>query len=78
MEEVGIQPLLDRSRPVKGKPGVRTYSLSHSRLRLPRDQLVLKPVHQLVYRIADDNVVDILAVIGESYPPGRVLAHRSP
>jgi toxin ParE1/3/4 len=72
MEDVGNQPLHAGSRPVTDKPGVRSYSISHSRLRLPREQRVVNPAHQIVYRLAGDDVIEILAIIGDSYPPARV------
>jgi toxin ParE1/3/4 len=72
MEELGSQPLHSGSRPVPDRPGVRSYAISHSRLRLPREWRVANPAHQLVYRIASDGGVEILAVIGDSYPPARV------
>jgi len=76
MEDVGDQPLHDGSRPVSERPGIRSYSISHRRLRLPRERRVARPAHQLVYRIASDDVVEILAVIGDSYPPARVRVPR--
>jgi len=76
MEDVGRQPLLNGSRPVRARPGVRSYYIAHSRLHLPREQRVVNPVHQLVYRLAADDVVEILAVIGDSYPPARVPLPR--
>lgn len=76
MEDVGDQPFLNGSRPVRARPGVRSYYIAHSRLRLPREQRVLNPVHQLVYRLAADDVVEVLAIIGDSYPPARVPLPR--
>ncbi len=36
-----------------------------------REQRAGKPAHQLVYRVADDGIVEILAVTGDSYPATR-------
>jgi hypothetical protein len=76
MEAVGNQPLLPGSRAVTRRRGVRTYAIARSRLLLPKDQRVMKPVHTLVYRHADDGVAEILAIIGDSYPAARVPIPR--
>src|SRR5271166_5541083 len=68
MEEVGDQPVLTGSRPVRRGPGVRWYSISHGRAHLPPGQRVRNPVHQLVYRIPYNDPVEILAIIGDGYP----------
>ena len=76
MREIGDQPLLTGSRPVRRRPGVYSYSISHTRLRLPREQRVRNPAHQVVYRLADDGIVEILGIVGDSYPAARVLSPR--
>ena len=76
MTEISDQPVLNGSRPVRRRPGVRSYSISHSRLHLPRDQRVRNPAHQIVYRLAEDGLVEILAIVGDSYPAARVRAPR--
>jgi hypothetical protein len=47
------------------------YEIRHSRNRLPREQRIRNPWHKLVYRRLPDGVVEILAVVGHSYPAGR-------
>jgi len=69
MEDIGDQPLLVGSRPVAGKPRIRSYAISHSRAHLRRQHRVQNPAHQLVYRVATDGAVDILVTVGDSYPP---------
>jgi toxin ParE1/3/4 len=76
MDEAGGNPFLQGSRPVIAKPGVRSYAILHSRLRVPKEQRVQSPAHQLVYRCADDGIVEILAIIGDSYPPARLRVRR--
>ncbi len=72
MREVGDQPDLPGSRPVSRSPGLRSYLVSYSRPRLPSRQRVRNPVHRLVYRVTQEGMVEILAIIGDSYPPARV------
>jgi plasmid stabilization system protein ParE len=72
MKEIASLPLLRFSRAVKRRPGVRSYSITHSRQHVPTDQRVRNPAHQLVYRIAEDKIVEILAIVGDSYPAARV------
>jgi hypothetical protein len=76
MQQIADRPLLGGSCPVTSRPGVRAYAIFHSRLRLPRDQRVATPAHQLIYRVADDAVVEILAIVGDSYPAARVTIPR--
>jgi hypothetical protein len=45
-------------------------------LHLPREQRVRNPAHQVVYRLAEDGVVEILAIVGDSYPSARVSTPR--
>jgi hypothetical protein len=76
MEEVSDEPFLRWSRPVPGKQDVRSYAIAHSRRRLPRDQRVVVPAHQLVYRLNVGGGVEILAVVGDSYPAERIALPR--
>ena len=76
MREIGDQPRLIGWRPVRSRPGVCAYSISYSRLHPPREQRVRNPAHQVIYRVAGDGVVEILAIVGDSYPPARVSAPR--
>jgi toxin ParE1/3/4 len=71
IEDVGNQPMILGSRTVRRRPGVRCHAISHSRSRAMREQRAGKPAHQLVYRVADDGIVEILAVTGDSYPATR-------
>jgi toxin ParE1/3/4 len=78
IEAVGNHPDLIGTLPVRRKPGVRWYSISFSKAHVPRGQRVRNPGHKLVYRLAGDGVVDILAVVGDSYPSARALRSGVP
>ena len=56
---------------VRRSNGIRVYEIRHSRHRVPRDQRIRDPWHKLVYRPRPDGVVEILAIVGLSYPSGR-------
>lgn len=71
LESVGDDPGLPGSWPVRRFPGVRVYEIAQSRHRVPRENRVADPWHKLVYCVADDGVVAILAIVGRSYPAGR-------
>lgn len=47
------------------------YEIRHSRNRLPRDQRIRDPWHKIVYRPLAEGFVEILAIVGRSYPSGR-------
>jgi plasmid stabilization system protein ParE len=72
MEDVERDPFLPGSRAVGGTKNIRCYSISLSRSRMPHALRVLRPAHQLVYRFASDDVLEILAIVGDSYPAARV------
>jgi toxin ParE1/3/4 len=78
IEAVGNHPDIIGSLPIRRKPGVRSYSIAHSKGHVPRGQRVRNPGHKLVYRLAGDGVVDILAVVGDSYPAARALRSGVP
>jgi hypothetical protein len=78
MEAVGNEPLLRWSRAVAGMTNMGCYSISWRRSSLPRAQRVAHPAHQIVYRRADAGVVEILAVVGGSYPAARSLRGARP
>jgi toxin ParE1/3/4 len=60
---VADNPTLPGSREVPSVPGVRTYHLRLARRLVPGELRVGRPRHLLVYRVASDNIVEILSVI---------------
>jgi toxin ParE1/3/4 len=66
--DIGADPMRPGSNAVPGVPGLRDYQIRHSRTRTPPGQRVANPYHKLVYRVADDAFVEILAVVGVSLP----------
>ena len=57
--------------PVPRTSGIRVYELRHSKNRAPRTQRIRSPWHKLIYRPLPDGTVEILAIVGLSYPSGR-------
>jgi plasmid stabilization system protein ParE len=76
MTEIGDQPGLNGSRPVRNRPGVSVYSISHSRLRLPRAQRARNPARQIADRLAEGCGVEIPAIVGDSDPSARAATLR--
>ncbi len=77
IEEIGNDPLLRGSREVRRRPGVRTYSISHSRAHVPKELRVRSPAHQLLYRLVENGIVEILAITGDGYPAGKVAIPKA-
>jgi hypothetical protein len=59
------------ARRVPRLPGVWVYELWHSRNHVPNGMRIRDPWHKIVYRPVPDGMVEILAVVGRSYPSGR-------
>lgn len=51
--------------------GIWEYELRHSKDRAPREQRIRDPWHKLIYRPLPDGTVEILAIVGRSFPSGR-------
>ncbi len=62
---------------------VWVYELWHSRNRLPAERRIRDPWHKILYRVLPDDVVEVLAVVGRSYPSSQrdrrshIVARRS-
>ncbi len=65
---VAIDPSVHGSRPVPEFAAAREYEIRHARMQVPRDQRIANPWHKIVYRVAKNGVVEILAVVGLSMP----------
>ncbi len=74
--KVAQSPDLYGSVKVDRRPGVRSYALAHCRKLAPPDQRIANPAHKLVYCVATDGVVEILAIVGTGYPAGRTSRKR--
>ena len=72
IENIGDKPFCTGSREITRRQGIRAFALANLRLQAPGDQRVSKPVHQLIYRLAGDGFVEIVALVGSNYPAARV------
>jgi hypothetical protein len=77
IETIANDPFCLASTPILSKHSMRAYSLAHSRLKASTGQPVQRPAHKLVYRVDDGGIVDILAIVGLSYPASRVRSPKS-
>jgi hypothetical protein len=73
LDEIGANALLRASRPIPGQDNVRDSELRQSRARVPPTPRVTNPRHKVVYKVAANGVVDILAVVGSSLPSPLAL-----
>jgi toxin ParE1/3/4 len=71
MEDVASEPGRAGARPLRRLREVWSYDTRYSRNRVPRDRRVRDPWHKLIYTLGADGVVEILAIVGRSYPSGR-------
>jgi hypothetical protein len=76
MEDVATQPERLGARPLRGCPGVWVYDVGYSKNRLPRGNRIRNPWHKLIYARGSDGIIEILAVVGRSYPSSRA-AHEA-
>lgn len=56
-------------------PRIWVYDIRLSKNRVPRTSRIRNPWHKLIYTRGPDGTVEILAVVGRSYPSGRA-AHE--
>ena len=63
MAAVGNDPLLLGSSAIPRLPGIRAYPARLSRRRIEPVHRVRTPRHLIVYRVAPDDVVEILGVV---------------
>jgi plasmid stabilization system protein ParE len=71
MEDVAADPKRLGAKPVPRSGGVWVYQLWHSRNRLPRHRRVRDPWHKILYRPVAGSGIEILAIVGRSYPTVR-------
>jgi plasmid stabilization system protein ParE len=71
IEDVASDPKRLGARLVPRSGGIWVYELWHSRNRISRDQRVRDPWHKILYREAGGGTIEILAVVGRSYPQDR-------
>ena len=71
MADIAADPRRSGAARVARSAGIWVYDLSSSKNRLPRNQRILNPWHKILYRPLGDGIVEILAVVGLSYPSGR-------
>ena len=71
LDDLAADPMRAGSAGVPRLPGVRAYPIRHSAPTRPRDRRIRAPWHKIVYRQQPDGIVQILAVVGLSYPSGR-------
>ncbi|MDA8252588.1 MAG: type II toxin-antitoxin system RelE/ParE family toxin [Rhodospirillales bacterium] len=72
MQAIGENPGLAGSAGIPGLPGVRAFMMRSSRFRIEPARRVRSPRHVLVYRVAVDGVVEILALVHD-----RMLLSRA-
>jgi len=65
------RPNLSASDHVLLPPGVRAYPLSLARQLLPQEQRVGRPRHIVLYRVAQDGVVEVLGLAHDRMLLGR-------
>lgn len=71
MSDLAASPKRLGTRRVSGTAGILVYDLWYSRNRVPRGKRVRDPWHKLIYWELPQGGVEILAVVGRSYPSGR-------
>ena len=74
MKDIVADPRLSGVTPVARSEGVWEYALNASKNHLPRNRRIQNPWHKIVYRKRPNGDVEILAVVGRSYPSGRTAA----
>jgi hypothetical protein len=71
MDDVAAYPERLRAQSLRRFPGMLGYDIGLSKNRVPRKSSVRNPWHKLIYTRGPDGTVEILAVVGRSYPSGR-------
>lgn len=72
---LGEVPAMPGSRPVPGAQNVRTLHLRSARRLVVQEHRVGDPRHLLLYRVAPDNVVEILGIVHDWQLIGRAVRH---
>jgi hypothetical protein len=71
MDDVAAYPERLGAQSLRGFPGIWGYDIRLSKNRVPRNSRIRNAWHKLIYARGQDGVVEILAVVGRSYPSGR-------
>lgn len=71
MDDVGADPTRFGAARIPRFADIWEYQLRHSKDRAPRGQRIRVPWHKLIYRPLPDGTVEILAIVGRSYPSSR-------
>ena len=71
MDDVAASPERLGAQSPRAFSGIWGYDIRLSRNRVLRGNHIANAWHKLIYTKRPDNIVDILAVVGRSYPSGR-------
>ena len=71
MDDVAAYPERPGAQSLRRPPGIWVYDIRLSKNRVPRTSRIRNPWHKLIYTRGPDGTVEILAVVGRSYPSGR-------
>lgn len=71
MQDVAAHPDRPGAQSLRRFRGIWCYEIRHSRNRVPRENRIRKPWHKLIYTMAADGTVEILAIVGRPYPSVR-------
>jgi hypothetical protein len=71
MDDVAAHPERLGAQSLRGFPEIWGYDIRLSKNRVPRNNRIRNAWHKLIYTRGQDGVVEILAVVGRSYPSGR-------
>lgn len=71
MDDVAAYPDRLGAQSLQGFAGVWGYDIRLSKNRVPRNRRIRDPWHKLIYTRGPDGIVEILAIVGRSYPSGR-------
>ena len=71
MDDVAASPQRLGAQSLRGFSAIWGYDIRLSRNRVPRRNRIGDAWHKLIYTKGSDGIVEILAVVGRSYPSGR-------
>lgn len=71
MDDVAASPERLGALLLREFPGIWGYDIRLSKKRVPRRNRIGDAWHKLIYTKGADGMVEILAVVGRSYPSGR-------
>lgn len=71
MAHIAARPRHASAMRVIRRADIWVYDIRHARHHVPRGERIRNPWHKILYRPRTDGGVDILAIIGRSYPSRR-------